>query len=114
MIYRGLCPLLDPEAINPHDFVSSMMPSGKCLFVFCSVFLVSPCDNIGSNHLSFNYLKVEFPYFTYWKVALSLTKVNVPNTFNCFLLYLVFRFPGHVVTILSLTIFIFIPQHKLY
>lgn len=93
MIYRGLCPLLDPEAANLHDFVSSMMPSGKFLFIFCSVLLFSLCDNIGPSHLLLNYLKVEFPYFTYLKVALSLTKINIPNTFNYFLVYLVLGSP---------------------
>ena len=70
IIYRGLCPLLDPEGVNVHDFVSSMMPSRRSLFIFCSVLLVSLCDDIGPNHLFPDYLRVEFLYFTYLKIAL--------------------------------------------
>lgn len=85
IFYRGLCSPLGPGAINLHSFVSSMMPSGRFLFIFCSVLLISLCDRIGTNHLVLNYLEVEFPSFTYLKIAL-FPKVDIQNIVNHFFL----------------------------
>lgn len=94
-ILQGLCSPLDPGAVNLHGFVSSMMPSGRYIFTFCSVLLFSLCDRIGSNHLVLNYLKVELPYFTDLKIALCFAQGRHPKHLQSLFSFQVHHLSGH-------------------